>query len=43
VRSLNQAVKTFPSSVFANSAKVSARPFYEVDDPQDRKAPTVKF
>lgn len=43
VRSLNQAVKTFPSSVFANSAKVSDRPFYEVDDPQDRKAPTVKF
>ena len=29
VRSLNQAVKTFPSSVFANSAKVSARPFYD--------------
>lgn len=43
VRSLNQAIKTFPSSLFVNSAKVAARPFYEVDDPQDRKAPTVKF
>lgn len=43
VRSLNSAIKTFPSSLFANSAKVTARPFYEVDDPEDRKAPTVKF
>ena len=43
VRSLNSAIKTFPSSLFVNSAKVAVRPFYEVDDPQDRKAPTVKF
>jgi LemA protein len=43
VRSLNSAVKTFPSNLFANLAKVSARAFYEVDDPSDRKAPNVKF
>ena len=43
VRSLNQTVKTFPSNLFAGIAKVSAREFYEVEDPQDRKAPKVQF
>ena len=43
VRTLNSAVQTFPSSLFVKSAGVSSRPFYEVDDPQDRKAPQVKF
>ena len=43
IRSLNQAVKTFPSSIFAGVAKVSARAFYEVEDPTDRNAPHVKF
>ena len=43
VRSLNTAVKTIPTSFFVGLAKVDARDFYEVDDPQDRKAPSVKF
>ncbi len=43
VRSLNTAVKTIPTSLFAGLAKVSSRPFYEVEDPQSRQAPTVKF
>ncbi len=43
VRSLNQTVKTFPSSLFAGLAKVSAREFYVVDDPANRQAPNVKF
>ena len=43
VRSLNTAIKTIPTSLFAGLAKVAARPFYEVDDPQARQAPTVKF
>jgi LemA protein len=43
VRSLNTAVKTIPSSFFAGFAKVGEREFYEVEDPQDRKAPNVKF
>ena len=43
VRALNAAVKTIPTSFFAGMAKVTARPFYEVDDPQNRQAPTVKF
>ena len=43
VRSLNQAVKTFPGTLFAGMAKVGAREFYVVDDPQNRQAPTVKF
>ena len=43
VRNLNTAVKTIPTSLFAGSAKVSARVFYEVEDPQSRQAPTVKF
>jgi LemA protein len=43
VRSLNQSVKTFPGNLFAGVAKVSARDFYVVEDPQDRKAPNVKF
>ena len=43
VRSLNTAVKTFPSSFFAGLAKVGEREFYEVEDPQDRNVPNVKF
>jgi LemA protein len=43
VRSLNTAVKTIPSSFFAGLAKVGEREFYEVEDPQDRDAPNVKF
>ena len=43
VRSLNQSVKTFPGNLFAGVAKITSREFYEVEDPQDRKAPNVKF
>ena len=43
VRSLNTAVKTIPTSFFAPMAKVSSREFYEVEDPQSRQAPNVKF
>ena len=43
VRSLNQAVATIPTSFFAGVAKVSARPFYEVEDPQSREVPKVTF
>jgi len=43
VRSLNQTVKTFPGKFFAGLAKVGDREFYEVEDPQDRKAPKVQF
>lgn len=43
VRSLNQIIKTFPGNLFGGIAKVNAREFYEVEDPQDRKAPKVQF
>jgi LemA protein len=43
VRELNTAVKTVPTNFFAGFAKVNEREFYEIEDPQDRKAPTVKF
>ena len=43
VRELNTAVKTVPTNFFAGVAKVTEREFYEVEDPQDRKAPNVKF
>ena len=43
VRSLNQTIKTFPGNLFGGVAKVSAREFYEVEDPQDRNAPKVQF
>lgn len=43
VRSLNTAVKTIPTSFFAQLAKVGTREFYEVEDPQARQAPNVKF
>ncbi len=43
VRALNNAVKTIPTSLFAGMAKVTERQFYEVEDPQSRQAPTVKF
>jgi LemA protein len=43
VRSLNTAVKTIPTSFFAGFAKVEARDFYEVENPEDRNVPNVKF
>jgi len=43
VRQLNTAIKTFPSSLFVGLAKVSARAFYEVENPADRNVPNVKF
>jgi LemA protein len=43
VRVLNSAIVTIPTNLFVGLAKVSAREFYEIDDPQDRKAPTVAF
>jgi len=43
VRSLNTAVKTAPTSFFAGLAKVSARQFYEIENPTDRNVPNVKF
>ena len=43
VRSLNQAIKTFPSSLFAGMAKVRARAFYETENPADREVPKVQF
>ena len=43
VRSLNQAVKTIPTSFFAGMAKVGVRNFYEVENPTDRNVPNVKF
>ena len=43
VRSLNQAVKTIPTSFFAGLAKVDARNFYEVENAADRNVPNVKF
>ena len=43
VRQLNTAIKTIPTSFFASFAKVSEREFYEVQDPQDREVPNVKF
>ena len=43
VRSLNQAIKSFPSNLFVSMAHVSIREFYVVDDPASRQAPNVKF
>jgi len=43
VRQLNTAIKTVPTNFFAGFAKVSVREFYEVEDPQDREVPNVKF
>ena len=43
VRSLNTAVKTVPTNFFAGFAKISAREFYEVENPADRNVPNVKF
>ena len=43
VRQLNTAIKTVPTNFFAGFAKVPEREFYEVQDPQDREVPNVKF
>ena len=43
VRALNTAVATVPTNFFAGFAKVAEREFYEVEDPQSRQVPNVKF
>jgi LemA protein len=43
VRALNEAVATIPSSLFAGLAKVGAREFYAIEDPQSREVPKVTF
>jgi LemA protein len=43
VRELNTAVKTVPTNFFAGFVKVAEREFYEVEDPQSRQVPNVKF
>ena len=43
VRSLNTTVQGIPGQWFAGWAKVSAREFYEIDDPGARQAPKVQF
>lgn len=43
VRALNTAVATVPTNLFAGIAKVSAREFYEVENPEDRNVPNIKF
>jgi LemA protein len=43
VRALNEAVATIPTSFFIGLAKVNARDFYEVEDPEARKVPKVDF
>lgn len=43
VRKLNAMIVAIPGKFFAGMAKVSARQFYEVDDPQARTVPKVQF
>ena len=43
VRKLNATIVAIPGKFFAGMAKVAARPFYEVDDPQARNVPKVQF
>jgi LemA protein len=43
VRKLNATIVAIPGKFFAGMAKVTARVFYEVADPEARKAPKVQF
>ena len=43
VRKLNAAIVAIPGRFFAGIAKVVAREFYAVEDPQARQAPKVQF
>jgi LemA protein len=43
VRTLNATVVAIPGKFFAGLAKVTARTFYEVNDPQARTVPKVQF
>ena len=43
VRKLNATIVAIPGKFFAGMANVSARPFYEVDNPQARAVPKVQF
>jgi LemA protein len=43
VNQLNSTVQAIPGMFFAPLAKVSVRDFYEIEDPEARKAPKVQF
>lgn len=40
---LNTKIQTIPSSLFVGVAKVSERPFYRVENEEERNRPDVKF
>jgi LemA protein len=40
---LNEAIAVFPQNVVAGMFSIRAKPFFKVDDPSHRVAPTVQF
>ncbi|MCA9401824.1 MAG: LemA family protein, partial [Candidatus Omnitrophica bacterium] len=43
VNRLNTSIQSFPDNLIANAFHFEKREFFEIDDPQDRNAPEVKF
>ncbi|MDQ8044031.1 MAG: LemA family protein [Solirubrobacteraceae bacterium] len=43
VRDLNTKVGSIPTNIIARNAGITAREFFEIQDPTDREVPTVKF
>lgn len=43
VNRLNTAVQSFPDNVVAGMFQFSKEPFFEIEDPSEKKAPEVKF
>ena len=43
VRELNTKVESFPSNLVANRFNFTKAEYFELDDPNDRKLPEVRF
>lgn len=43
VRELNIKIQSFPSNLIANAFNFKPATYFELDDPQDRESPNIKF
>lgn len=43
VRDLNTRVRQFPSNIVARAARIGERDFFEIEAPEERQAPQVRF
>ncbi len=43
IKQFNTQIRTFPSSVIAGMMKLEKQPYFELDDPEERKNVKVEF